>query len=411
MRDALRGAFQACRAATLSLFSAAIQDGHQGFRQQAHPDFSPAGWHLGHIGYTEALWVLEHMAQMPPSPEYRVLFAQNGLPKAERQNLPAIAEIVDYLDRIRIRVLDHLSEAPVDQQMRLWWFLLQHESQHAETIAVVHRLLERSNPMIRGDRPTAALASEQAPPETMVYVSAGPFQMGSDDPVVALDNEGPSQSRYLDAYWIDQFPVTCASYRRFMQAGGYQTEAWWSPRGWQWLQRHPVSQPLYWRDEAIWDSHPVCGVSWYEAEAYANFVGKRLPTEAEWEKAACWCPQTNQALTYPLGGPPPRGCNYGHRIGQTTPVNAAMDHTSPAGCADMLGNVWEWTADRFEAYPQFTPYPYAGYSQAYFDHQHYVLRGGSWSTQFWALRPSFRNWYAPDVRQIFSGFRCASSIG
>lgn len=411
VRDVLRCEFQACRAATLDLFSADIQGGGSRFCQQAHPDFSPTGWHLGHIGFTESLWVLEHMAQMPPVAEYRVLFAQDGLPKAERQNLPAIAEIVDYLEQIRRRVLDYLDKAPVNRQIRLWWFLLQHESQHAETIAMVHRLLERSHPVLRRDRQSGD-APSPCPSRDMVYVPAGSCQIGSDDPVAALDNEGPSHQHKLDAYWIDRFPVTCASYRQFMQAGGYQTEAWWSPAGWQWLQRHPVSQPLYWDSEPGWNSHPVCGVSWYEAEAYANFAGKRLPTEAEWERAARWCPQAGQ-LPYPWGKQPPtpQRCNADHRIGQTTPVEAFECSKSPSGCVDMLGNVWEWTAERFEAYPQFRAYPYAGYSQAYFDQKHYVLRGGSWATPKWTLRPSFRNWYTPDVRQIFAGFRCASSTG
>lgn len=424
IRNEIRGELQACRAATLRLFADTTASNPQNFRQQAHPDFSPAGWHLGHIGYTESLWILEHLGRQStvalPSLEdsqgYRVLFAQDGLPKAERQNLPAIAEVIQYLDLIRRDVLTYLDQAPAHQQLRLWWFLLQHESQHGETIAMVHQLLQRSNPSLWHARSIsqstpAAASSVSSVTQDMVYVPEGVFQMGSDHPAVILDNEGPSHRCYLSGYWIDRFPVTCADYRRFMQTGGYQQEQLWGPEGWQWLQHNPISQPLYWQDNPVWDNHPVCGISWHEASAYARFAGKRLPTEAEWEKAARWSSKISQPQPYPWEGQAlsAQHCNYGHHVGHTTPVDMFPAGQSPAGCMDMLGNVWEWTTDHFEAYPMFEPYPYAGYSQRYFDRQHYVLKGGSWATQRWTLRPTFRNWYPPDARQLFSGFRCASS--
>ena len=156
---------------------------------------------------------------------------------------------------------------------------------------------------------------------------------------------------------------------------------------------------------------PVCGVSWYEADAYARFIGKRLPTEAEWEKATSWNVVTEQQHTYPWGqeAPNPHRCNHNNLIGQTTPVNAYPMGQSAYGCYDMLGNVWEWTATWFDAYAGFVAYPYRGYSQAYFDGQHRVLKGGSWATPPWAMRSSFRNWYYPGIRQILAGFRCAVS--
>ncbi|NEO26333.1 MAG: SUMF1/EgtB/PvdO family nonheme iron enzyme, partial [Kamptonema sp. SIO4C4] len=179
--------------------------------------------------------------------------------------------------------------------------------------------------------------------------------------------------------------------------------------GWHWLQENPVSQPLYWCDAPEWEEHPVCGVSWYEAEAYANFVGKRLPTEAEWEKAACWHPEQGNNWLYPWGNAAPttQCCNHNTMVGHTTPVNAYPGGQSPSGCWDMLGNVWEWTNSWFAGYSGFQYFPYKGYSQVYFDGQHRVLRGGSWATRPWAIRSSFRNWYHPWVRQLFVGFRCA----
>ncbi|MEO0406508.1 MAG: SUMF1/EgtB/PvdO family nonheme iron enzyme [Cyanobacteria bacterium P01_A01_bin.135] len=404
LRSTLRSQMQACRAATLRLFEAV---GDQQLKQQAHPDFSPSGWHLGHIGYTESLWIRERLMGGSPA-SHRVLFAQDGLPKAERQNLPALADIRQYLAQIRRDVFLYLDRAPVQQQARLWWFLLQHESQHGETIAMVHQMLG-----LQGRAPHHT--PSPAPPtaasvQTMVQIPAGPVVLGSDDTTTALDNEGPGHLIHTADYWIDQHPVTCTQYRQFMRAGGYQTQRWWSSAGWAWLQQSAVTQPRYWQVGSQWDDHPVCGVSYYEAEAYAKFAGKRLPTEAEWEKAACWSPATGRSQPYPWGDGAPtlERANYGHRLGHTTPVTAFPAGASPSGCLDMLGNVWEWTSSPFAPYPRFKPYPYVGYSQTYFDGQHYVLRGGSWATQPWCLRPTFRNWYQRDVRQPFCGFRCAT---
>jgi len=400
-----------CRTGTLALF-AGIDN--TTFRKQAHPEFSPVCWHLGHIAFIEASWILERCAGLPPLfPEYHQLFAADGLPKCDRQNSPPLDEIYDYLNIVRRHVLTYLEIAPLDQQELLWRFLIQHESQHSEIIAFVLQLQRwhlrerhqekwlRSNPQ--------DLPSPFPPPEEMIQIPAGEFEMGNDS-IDALDNERSLHRVYLDTYWIDRYPVTCKQYRIFITAGGYQNPQWWSTPGWQWLQDNPVSAPLYWSPSSIWDNHPVCGVSWYEAEAYTRFVGKRLPTEAEWEKAASWDETNGRHHTYPWGDatPQPQRCNHDNISGQTTPVNRYPTGQSAYGCYDMLGNVWEWTASWFNSYQGFVSHPYSGYSQVYFDGQHRVLKGGSWATRPWAIRSSFRNWYYPSIRQILSGFRCAS---
>ncbi|MBE9126575.1 ergothioneine biosynthesis protein EgtB [Coleofasciculus sp. LEGE 07092] len=399
-----------CRIGTLELFEGIDE---VTFRRQAHSEFSPVGWHLGHIAFTEAYWILQRCAGLKPIfSEYHQLFAADGLPKKEREKLPPLSEIYHYLDTVRTQVFTYLKTAPLDQQERLWRWLLQHESQHSETIGFVLQLQrwhlrERHQERWVGSH---TFPSPVEPPAGMIEIPAGEFEMGNES-IEAMDNERPRHRVYLDAYQIDCYPVTCGEYRGFIEAGGYQSDRFWSAAGWKWLQDNPVAQPLYWSDNPLWDNHPVCGVSWYEAEAYAKFVGKRLPTEAEWEKAASWDAAIGHSRTYPWGDvqPSDRLCNHSNTVGQTTPVNAHPAGQSVYGCYDMLGNVWEWTVSWFDDYEGFTSYPYRGYSQAYFDGKHRVLKGGSWATPPWAMRSSFRNWYYPGVRQILAGFRCACS--
>ncbi|MBH8573327.1 ergothioneine biosynthesis protein EgtB [Nostocaceae cyanobacterium CENA369] len=411
------------------------------FRSQPHPDFSPVGWHLGHIAYTESLWLLEYSAGLSCLfPQYRKLFAADGLPKSERVQLPNLGEIYDYLNTVREKVVEHLEVGDIAQHESLWRFLIQHESQHCEIISFILELIKRQELVVvetrrqslqRGEPPQRAgslIASVQesvvscyfssAPPSLrpfateMIQIPAGEFEQGNDS-IDALDNERPAHKVYLDTYWIDRYPVTCGQYQQFIEAGGYQNSCWWSEAGWQWLQTEQVTKPLYWWDDRIYDYHPVYGVSWYEAEAYAQFVGKRLPTEAEWEKAASWDAKAKRRRTYPWGDEPPtaqsQNCNCDRLIGKTTAVDAYPAGQSAYGLYDTIGNVWEWTASWFDGYQGFQSYPYKGYSQVYFDRKHRVLKGGSWATRPWGLRCSFRNWYYPSVRQIFAGFRCAVS--
>ena len=493
-RNHIRQSMEACRKATLVLFQTVD---YETFCQQAHPDFSPIGWHLGHIAYTEALWLLEHSAGLPPQfPEYRRIFAADSLPKAERVYLPDLAAVQTYLATVRTAAFAYLETAPLDEQERLWRWLLQHESQHGETIALVLELMKRQRAEGRGQKggeaeeaagageaeeareaegagekdtetpklssvaaqsatqiskrkisPTETLSAEHMlcervsempfakrfaekviqnsklktqnsklfppPLSPMICIPAGTFECGNNS-IEALDNERSVHRVYLETFWLDRTPVTCEQYQTFMAAGGYQDSRWWSVEGWAWLQSAQVTQPLYWLDDGseVPDraQHPVCGVNWYEADAYARFVGKRLPTEAEWEKAASWNPIALQRQTYPWGelAPNANDCNGNCTIGQTTPVNAYPTGSSPYGCEDMLGNVWEWTASWFDRYVGFAAYPYRGYSEAYFDGQHRVLKGGSWATQPSSMRCAFRNWYHPHVREILAGFRCAA---
>ena len=380
---ALQATLRSCRRQTLGLVEGITP---QTFCAQAHPDFSPVGWHLGHIAYTESLWVVEHLAGLPKQfPQYERLFAADGLPKSERQNLPALDEILVYLQAVRSQTFDYLyniepyNDSSIEA-VRLWYWLIQHESQHAETIAMVLAMHQINCGAFVYSMVEPAASLEDG----MVRIEAGSATVGSDEPE-AIDNERPAHLVSTESYWIDRDLVTYGQYQRFIDAGGYQTAQWWSQEGWQWLRSSLVDRPLYGSsiyslskgldktalDDATWSSHPVCGVSWYEADAYARFVGKRLPTEAEWEKAA------------------------------------SKNECDRAADSIRTGCVWEWTDTWFSAYLGFQPFPYQGYSQIYFDEEHRVLKGGSWATPEWVRRPSFRNWYHPHRREVFAGFRCA----
>ncbi len=356
--DGLAAAFEACRAGTLAL----VEDlDDSALAHQPHPGFSPIGWHLGHIGYTEALWLIRHAAgEPPPRPEWETLLRADGLPKAARRRLPPREAILEYLDETRARTRRLREAGRLDP--RLCRFLLQHESQHDETMTMLRRLAGFDDGAgAEGPPPAGPDAAED---DTLVTVPAGPFRQGGDGED-ALDNEGPPRTVELAAFAIERRPASQGRFRRFMEAGGYDDPRWWTPEGWAWRRRTGVRRPRHWRPGA--DDRPVSGICWYEADAFARFVGRRLPTEAEWEKAAA------------------------------------------AGvCAAMFDSVWQWTATPFRPYPGFVAWPYEGYSAAYFDGRHYVLKGGSWATRPWVRRASFRNWYAPGVREIFAGVRCAT---
>jgi formylglycine-generating enzyme required for sulfatase activity len=185
----------------------------------------------------------------------------------------------------------------------------------------------------------------------MVLVPAGPFLMGrSRRDLLAEDHEQPEREVTLSAFWIDVYPISNARYALFLSADGYGDEQWWTEVGWEWKCRHHVQVPSMWGQEG-WDDaeQPVAGVSWYEANAYARWAGRRLPTDAEWEKAA----RGTDGRLYPWGNdwPGPRHANFDQLVGRTTPVGMFPAGASPYGCHDMAGNVNNWCADWY--WPDF----------------------------------------------------------
>jgi iron(II)-dependent oxidoreductase len=252
-----------------------------------------------------------------------------------------------------------------------------------------------------------------------VFVPAGRFTMGTSTEPWALDNERPAHPVDLPAYFIDRYPVTNGQFREFIDAGGYADPRWWSAEGWAHRQEAGLTGPQHWhgdgtatrfgRREPIDGAAPVVHVCWFEADAFARWAGKRLPTEAEWEKAARFDPATGRSRRYPWGDDDPDEAvaNLGQRHLAPAPIGAYPAGASPTGVHQLIGDVWEWTASDFTGYPGFTAFPYREYSEVFFGPDYKVLRGGSFGTDAAAARGTFRNWDYPIRRQIFSGFRCA----
>jgi ergothioneine biosynthesis protein EgtB len=379
-RRALAADLRACRAATLALFG---RIGPELFKRQLHPLYSPLGWHLGHIAFTEALWLLDG-GRGVTSPALAHAFAVGGLAKSERVGIPDAPDVLDYVARVRQATLIRLADPAAAIDLALWRFVLQHEALHAETATFLHALATRE----------AALGTATPDPRPLDYVAVpGGLAAIGHDGGAALDNERDAHAVELGAFRLARHPVTQAQFAAFMAAGGYRRRELWSEAGWAWRAAERVEHPLHWTANA--PDHPVAGVSAHEAEAFCRWAGARLPTEFEWEHAA-----RGLVVTANSG-------NLGGVQCGTTSVGRFAEGRSADGADDLFGNVWEWTASDFAPYPGFRAWPYEEYSQKWFDGRHRVLRGGSWATRSFALRRSFRNWYVPETRQIFAGFRPA----
>ena len=224
----------------------------------------------------------------------------------------------------------------------------------------------------------------------MVAVEGGSHEVGAGPPSdgFAYDNERPRHGVELDAFEIDRTPVTNGAYVEFLADTGAEPPMYWERDGEGGWVRTAMA-----RTEPVDPGHPVIHVSWNEADAFARWAGKRLPTELEWEAAAA--------------GASVERANLDQLSFGTAPAGAYGDAASDCGAVQMLGDVWEWTSSDFTAYPGFEAFPYPEYSEVFFGPEHKVLRGGAWAARRPTIRTSFRNWDLPERRQIFSGFRCA----
>jgi iron(II)-dependent oxidoreductase len=379
-------------------------------RKRIHSFYSPIGWHFGHVGRTEEFWAIGEALNRPLLDSHLTfLFADlPENPKDNRVNIPDRAGLIDYLNQTRARVLQALDELDLNTTNELlkngyaWEFALQHECQHQETICEMLQLIQRE----LGPRELPAPQEWRSDlPKSMVPIPGGRFTMGSDEPFV-YDNEREPHEVQVEPFKLARTPVTALEWSEFMRDNGYLTEGLWSEEGWTWRQSENATRPEYWLDpengyfsygplgiRAIHPDEPVCSISHHEAEAYARWINKRLPTEQEWEYVAVRFADPDSATH-----------------GMTTMAPTPCSPTGvKEGIAEMSGNVWEWTSSTFLPYEGFRAYPYDGYSRDHMKGEHRVCRGGSWATARPILRRTFRNWYVPGYRQGLLGVRLAEN--
>jgi iron(II)-dependent oxidoreductase len=394
--------------------------------RQHSPLMSPLVWDYAHIGNQEELWLVRDVGGRDPiRADIDGLYDAFQHPRRDRPSLPLLgpAEARSYVATVRDRVFDVLDGTALEgrrlvDQGFAFGMIVQHEQQHDETMMATHQL-RQGVPALSAEPPNP-LRDRELPRE--VLVPRGTFTMGTDVEPWALDNERPARPVHTPAYWIDTVPVSNADYIAFIGDGGYDDPRWWTPEGWAHRVSAELTAPLFWRregtqwwrrrfgvDEPVPLLEPVQHVSWYEADAYTRWAGKRLPTEAEWEKAARWDPATGRSRRYPWGDADPeaRHANLGGAHLRPAAVGSYPDGASPLGVHQLIGDVWEWTASDFTRPPGFVAFPYREYSEVFFGDDYKVLRGGSWAADRSAVRGTFRNWDYPIRRQIFSGFRCA----
>jgi iron(II)-dependent oxidoreductase len=341
------------------------------------PIMSPLVWDLGHIAAYEDLWLAHRQAGLELlRPELAELYDAFETPRAVRGQIDALgpAAARDYLKVVRARSVELISDARA-ADANICEMVVRHELQHSETM---RQTLAIAGLLSSADRAAAdePLDGLDGSPE-WVQIPAGEFEMGSGAAGFAYDNERPRHTVELGAFEIARRPVSSGSWMKFTAAGGYERPEWWSQEGWAWKQEQRIGQ-----HPAIAASNPqapACHISWYEAEAFATAQGARLPSEAEWEKAA----------TLPA------------------PAAGARPAHGQARLLDAVGRVWEWAQSSFGGYPGFVAHPYREYSEVFFGHRYRVLRGGSWATDARVANPRFRNWDLPQRRQIFAGLRLA----
>ncbi|MGB0034377.1 MAG: SUMF1/EgtB/PvdO family nonheme iron enzyme [Candidatus Acidiferrales bacterium] len=357
-----------------------------------------------------------------------------GLPTDEPGDWPSITAVEKYAERCRSRLDERLRDA--DAMRATDTFLLdgtllhvaiEHRLMHAETLAyLLHNLPQESkipHPVLSGESRPSPVQRQAAIPNGIATLG----QPRGESQSFGWDNEFGVQHVLVPPFVIDAFPVTNGEYLKFVQAGGYHEASYWKAEDWAWRKQHRLEHPHFWLarssfpatdPQALWNyramfdliplplSWPVY-VSHAEASAYARWAGRKLPTEAQWHRAAYGAPDATERF-YPWGEVPPdasRG-NFHHERWDAAPVNAHPAGASAFGVFDLLGNGWEWTSSVFGPLPGFEPFPfYRGYSADFFDGKHFVMKGGSPRTDACMLRRSFRNWFQPHYPYSYATFR------
>ena len=389
----------------------------------------PPIWELGHVGWFQDRWILQNLDNRAPTDEKADrLYDSFNIPNAARWDLyfPSRGQTFEYITDILEQIIARLeARDPTEKEVYFYNLVLNHEEMHSETMHHIRHTFGYPAPkfsVLWGD--AEAVEIDEAFEPYDVEIPGCEYMLGGlPGQGFVFDNEKWAHPVNIDAFKISATPVTFAEYRQFVDEGGYQNESFWGEEGWVWRIKSDQDQPAYWKQglngqwlwrwfdqwQPIKPNFPMVHVNWYEANAFCNWAGRRLPTEAEWELAASGADGIEKRL-YPWGNdvPQPNLANLNSFTAGVVDVRAFPQGDSFFGLRQMIGNVWEWTADTFDAFPGYVIDPYDTYSEPSFGQQK-VLRGGCWATRPQVIRNTFRNFYTPDRNNIFAGFRTVAT--
>ncbi len=389
---------------------------------------NPMRWEVGHVAWFQEYWFLRHYLREPMiRGDADRLYDSARVAHETRWDLPlpTMVQTRDYMNEVLSRVVDRINSTELTEKANYFGRLVTfHEDMHGEALTYTRQTLAYPPPDLgitpgsdgSGSRERSGPLAEDA------EVPGGKFVLGAtpDLPFV-FDNEKWAHVVEVTPFHIARAPVTNAEFAQFVESAGYQLPVYWDQEGWNWRCRAGADRPVYWERAQgggfkirRYDSllplpeyQPVIHVNAYEAEAYCRWAGRRLPTEAEWELAACGPPEEGRKPLFPWGDDPPTAArtNLDGKYAGCVDVSEMPEGDSPFGCRQMIGNVWEWTSTNLKPYPGFVIDPYKEYSEPWFHSPHRVLRGGCWATRSRLLRNTWRNFYPPDRRDVFAGFR------
>ncbi len=386
---------------------------------------NPLLWEIGHVTWFQENFVLRRFAgEGPYRPEVDSLYDSIAIPHEVRWDLPVFSreDTRAYLENVRERIQDLLRLRKLNAaETYLLLLTIYHEDMHTEAFTYTRQTLEYAPP--RFMEITAAPVKPRTSPSDEVEIPGGRFNLGAcAEAPFAFDNEHIAHPVDVSPFALDRDAVSQGDFLRFLDAGGYENREWWSDAGWAWRKAEDVLHPLYWRkeDDGAWSrrwfdrwsplaaANPMINVNWFEANAYCAWVGRRLPSEAEWEMAAAGA---GPKRMYPWGNErldhAPANLDWRNR--GCVAADAYPAGESATGCRQMLGDCWEWTSTDFQPFAGFEPGPYREYSLPLFGATK-VLRGGCWATRSRMINNTYRNYYGPDRRDVWAGFRTCRTL-
>jgi iron(II)-dependent oxidoreductase len=425
-------ALQDARQHTLALIADLNSEQLMGPRLQI---VNPLLWEIGHLAWFQEYWVLRHLNDRAPIlPKGDTLYDSATVAHDTRWDLPlpSRAQTLAYLQEVLNRIIDQYQhKEELDPRAKYFLSLaLFHEDMHDEAFGYTRQTLGHAKPSFDGSNESSANSNAITDVDLGdAQIPGGRLLLGSlPDRPFTFDNEMDAHEVQIEPFAISRTAITGSQFAAFVDERGYEREEFWSSEGWRWRRGVNATHPVYWeRDGKQWlrrdfdrlvpleDYLPVLHVNWFEAESFCRWAKRRLPTEAEWEMAASCEPSVNGAAVseqkrrFPWGEKPAESgqANLDWRGGGCIDVRGLPESDSAFGCRQMIGNAWEWTASDFNPYPGFKPGPYKEYSAPWFG-DHKVLRGGCWTTRSRLVHNAYRNFYKPDRRDVWAGFRtCA----